>query len=47
MSDETDLLILLIDVVIKTHGYEDLKPFVERLDSLKQTTGYEERGLKQ
>lgn len=44
MSDITnDLLILLIEVVIKTHDYENLTSYKERLNKIKAECGYNER----
>ena len=35
MNLTDELLILLIDVVIKTHDYENLNPYKERLERIK------------
>ena len=34
-SKMEELLILLIDIVIKTHGYENLEEYKKRLDELR------------
>ena len=39
LTDE--LLILLIEVVIKTHDYENLNPYKERVEDIKRRHMYD------
>lgn len=40
LNTTDELLILLIEVVIKTHDYEDLNPYKDRLAKIKVSIGY-------
>lgn len=45
MNITDELLILLIDVVIKTHDYENLNPYKERLADIKRRHHYDNTGM--